>query len=471
MRDSKESLFMRGGCMKIKSIILAAGQSKRMNSKTPKIIHKVAGVPLVEHIVNVANEISDIKPIVIIGHKIDVVKDALEHLNVKFVIQEIQLGTGNAVKIAVDHLQNEQNVLILCGDTPLIKVETIKKFINDYKEKKSDLSVLTMKIPNPIGYGRIVRENTRFLKIVEEKDADDIQKKIYEVNAGIYLIKGELLKKHINDIKNDNKQKEYYLTDLIEIFSKQKYNVTAYCSENYCEFLGVNNRVQLAEVEKIMRKTINEELMMSGVTIIDPQNTYIEKNVKVGEDTIIYPNTTLKGNTIIGKECIIGPGTVIENSILGNNITVNKSQVISSNVGFKTKIGPFANIRPGCNISTEVKIGDFVEIKNSNIGKGTKISHLTYVGDGDVGENVNIGCGVVFVNYDGSNKYRTIVKDNSFIGCNVNLIAPVTISKNVYIAAGTTVTEDVEEGSLAIGRKRQKNIEGWVSKKQDKNRG
>lgn len=456
--------------MKIKSIILAAGQGKRMNSKMPKIIHRVAGVPLVEHIINMANEISDSNPIVIIGHQMDVVKDALKHLNVDFVNQEIQLGTGNAVKIATDYLKNEQDVLVLCGDTPLIKAETITKFIDDYEEKKSDLSVLTIKIPSPVGYGRIVRENNKFLKIVEEKDADDMQKNIKEVNTGIYLIKGELLKKHINDIKNDNKQKEYYLTDLVEIFNKQKYNVTAYCSENYYEFLGVNDRVQLAEIEKIMRKTINEELMISGVTIIDPQNTYIDKNVKIGKDTIIYPNTTLKGNTIIGKDCTIGPGTVIENSILDNNIIVNQSQVIDSNVGFKTKIGPFAYIRPGSNISSEVKIGDFVEIKNSNIGKGTKISHLTYVGDGDVGENVNIGCGVVFVNYDGNNKYRTVVKDNSFIGCNVNLIAPVTISKNAYVAAGTTVTEDVEEGSLSIGRKRQKNIEGWVLKKQDKNR-
>lgn len=463
------NLFLRvEDSMKIKSIILAAGQGTRMKSEKPKVLHKIAGVPLVEHVIRLSSVIDKQKPVVVIGHQADLVESELSHLDIDFAVQNEQLGTGHAVKICLDQIEENQIVLILYGDTPLIKTETIENFIEFYDENVLDLSVMTMKVPNPKGYGRIIRENDKFTKIVEEKDATDLERKVSEVNSGIYLINSSLLIKHISDISNDNQQNEFYLTDLVEIFNQEGYNVDAYCIEDYSELLGINNRVQLAEAEKIIRHRINEKLMLDGVTIIDPDNTYIESDVIIGNDTIIYPGTILKGKTVIGTNCEIGPRTVIENSIIEQGVVVKESQVLDSKVGNFTKVGPYAYIRPGSNIGNEVKIGDFVEIKNSNIGDNTKISHLTYVGDGDVGKNVNLGCGVVFVNYDGVNKNRTAVDDNSFIGCNVNLIAPVSVKENAYVAAGTTVTKEVPEGSLAIGREKQRNIEGWVTRKRKK---
>ncbi len=454
--------------MEIKSIILAAGQGTRMKSEKPKVLHKIAGIPLVEHVIRLSSAIGKQKPVVVIGHQSIVVESELSHLDVDYAVQNEQLGTGHAVKISMDQIQENQTVLILYGDTPLIKNETIESFIEFYNESDLDLSVMTMEVPNPKGYGRIIRENDKFTKIVEEKDANDSERKLNEVNSGIYLINSSLLIKHIDDINNDNKQNEFYLTDLVEIFNQEGYNVDAYCIEDYTELLGINNRVQLAQAEKILRHRINEKLMIEGVTIIDPDNTYVESDVIIGSDTIIYPGTILKGKTVVGNKCEIGPRTMIENSIIEQGAVIKESQVMDSKVGQSTKVGPYAYIRPGSNIGNEVKIGDFVEVKNSNIGDNTKISHLTYVGDGDVGKNVNLGCGVVFVNYDGVNKNRTTIHDNSFIGCNVNLIAPVSVKANAYVAAGTTVTKEVPAESLAIGREKQRNIEGWVTRKRKK---
>ena len=454
--------------MDIKAIILAAGQGTRMHSKLPKVIHKIAGKPLVEHVVLLTQALTEQKPVVVIGHGADQVKEALLHLDVDFILQHEQLGTGHAIMMAKEHIAEDETILVLYGDTPLIDKKTLVDFIDYYNENNLDLSVLSMKVPDPTGYGRIVKESGKLNKIVEHKDADQNTLAIDEVNSGIYLMNSNQLLMHMHKIQNNNKQNEFYLTDIVEIFCQQGYNVDAYCIDDYTQMLGINNRVQLAEAEKIMRNRINLELMLSGVTIIDPNNTYVDSGVKVGKDTIIYPGSMIRCNSIIGESCEIGPRTVIENSIIDDEVTVKESQILNSRVGKRTKVGPYAYVRPGSNIGEEVKIGDFVEIKNSNIGNGTKISHLTYVGDGDVGEKVNLGCGVVFVNYDGVKKYRTKVGNDSFVGCNVNLVAPVEVSNDAYVAAGTTVTKDVPEGALAIGREKQKNIDGWVKRKRSR---
>lgn len=454
--------------MDIKAIILAAGQGTRMHSKLPKVIHKIAGKPLIEHVVLLTQALTDQKPVVVIGHGADQVKESLMHLDVNFILQQEQLGTGHAVMMAKEHIAEDETVLVLYGDTPLIDKKTLLDFIDYYHENNLDLSVLSMKVPDPTGYGRVVKEKGKLNKIVEHKDADQNILALDEVNSGIYLMNSNRLLMHMHKIQNNNKQNEFYLTDIVEIFCQQGYNVDAYCIEDYTQMLGINNRVQLAEAEMIMRNRINRELMLSGVTIIDPNNTYVDSGVKVGKDTIIYPGSMIRSNSVIGESCEIGPRTVIENSIIDDEVTVKESQILNSRVGKRTKVGPYAYVRPGSNIGEDVKIGDFVEIKNSNIGNGTKISHLTYVGDGDVGEKVNLGCGVVFVNYDGVKKYRTKVGNDSFVGCNVNLVAPVEVSNDAYVAAGTTVTKDVPEGALAIGREKQKNIDGWVKRKRSR---
>jgi bifunctional UDP-N-acetylglucosamine pyrophosphorylase/glucosamine-1-phosphate N-acetyltransferase len=455
--------------MNLSTIILAAGQGTRMNSKKPKVLHEVAGLPLVEHVIRLSEALSDCQPVVVIGHGAEEVQASLSHLEVSFVLQKEQLGTGHAVMMARDFIEKESSILVLYGDTPLIREHTILDFIEKHRANKNQLSVLSMRLDDPAGYGRILRRKDGGLSgIIEHKDADEGQRAIDEVNSGIYLINGERLLAHIDEIENNNVQKEFYLTDIVEIFAHQGYNVDAYCVEDSQEMLGINTRVQLAQAESVFRKRISQHWMIEGVTIIDPENTYIDPDVTIGQDSIIYPGTMLRGQTIIGRDCLIGPRAVIENSEISDGVHIRESQVIDSSIDENTVVGPYAYIRPGSEIGKSVKIGDFVEIKKSQIGDGTKISHLTYVGDAKVGKSVNLGCGVVFVNYDGVKKSRTEIGDRSFIGCNVNLVAPVTVAEDAYVAAGTTVTKSVPKDSLAIGREKQRNIEGWVSRKRGK---
>jgi len=454
--------------VKVKPIILAAGQGTRMHSKLPKVLHPIGGLPMVEHVIRLSLKVGDENPVVVIGHQGELVEAALKGKDVALVYQRQQLGTAHAVKMAWDHIEKDHQVLILYGDTPLIEASTLQDFLSQHRSMKRDLSVLTMKVPDPRGYGRILREEGRLQRIVEEKDADEVQKQIDEVNSGIYLVRGDYLKEALETIDNNNRQKEYYLTDLVEIFYRQGYNIDAYCSEHHEEFLGINDRIQLARGEEILRERINREWMRRGVTLVDPGNTYIDVDVVIGQDTVIYPGTILKGSTTIGESCSIGPRAVLENSHLSQGVTVKESHVVDSAIDSGSTVGPFAYLRPGSKIGKSVKIGDFVEVKNSVIRDGAKVSHLTYVGDGDVGENVNLGCGVVFVNYDGEQKHRTVVEAEAFIGCNTNLIAPVTVRKGAYVAAGTTLTKEVPEGALAIGRERQKNLEGWVARRRKK---
>lgn len=448
------------------AIILAAGAGTRMKSKMPKVLHQICGYSMVEHVIRAvrASHIEDIT--IIIGNGSDQVEKKLQALDVQFVLQKEQLGTGHAVQQAKDKIPDDGNVIVLCGDMPVLSGETIKSFMEQHHAQKNDISVLTAKAKNPYGYGRIVKnQKNKMIKIIEHKDANEEELKINEINSGVYCFNARFLKKHLDMIDNNNNQKEYYLPDLIGIAVKNNYKLGTYQTLNSEEIMGVNSRRQLMEADTIMRKKIAEKHMEQGVTIINPEHTYIEPDVKIGIDTIIHPGATLKGNTVIGEDCVIGQNTRIENSVIKDQVEIQSSVIINSQVDESTTIGPFAYIRPGSNIGKAVKIGDFVEIKNATIGDGSKASHLAYVGDAEVGKNVNIGCGAIFVNYNGKEKQKIIVEDDAFVGSNVNLVAPVLIRKNGYVAAGTTVTMEVPESALCVGRTKQRLINGWVDKK------
>lgn len=449
--------------MNLKIVILAAGQGTRMKSKIPKVLHKVLDKPMLDHVMEAAQVVTNIKPIVVIGHMSDMVR---EHLGDKaeIALQEEQLGTGHAVMMAEHYIDDEDEVLILCGDTPLIKGETLKE-MTKIKSEGYAAVVMSAVEDDPTGYGRIIRdESNDFMRIREQKDASEEEKAIKEINAGMYIIDGKLLKENLSKLSVNNAQREYYLTDVLEHIKNAGHRIGVYQADKM-EIMGVNSRLQLSEAERIMRLDVNKMHMANGVTLIDTNSTYIDKNVKIGRDTIIYPNCHIKGNSVIGEDCIIRENTTIEDSHIEDHVTIKSSTILSSKVGARTTIGPYAYLRPKSVLGEDVKIGDFVEVKNAEIGNGSKASHLSYIGDAVVGKNVNIGCGVVFVNYDGKNKFKSIVEDNAFIGSNSNLVAPVTVKEGGYIATGSTVTVDVPEGALCVARAREVIKEGWRTKK------
>lgn len=450
---------------KLKVIILAAGEGKRMKSKLPKVLHKVQGKTMADHVIDAAECAGANDICVVIGHGAETVKEALRNRNVKFALQEKQMGTGHAVMQAGDFIEDGADIVVLYGDTPLITAQTINKILDFHRTEKNSISIISAMVDNPAGYGHIIRDiNGNFLKNVEHKDADEKEKLVKEINTGIYCFTGEALKKGLSLLKNDNVQGEYYLPDTLEIILKDGGRVNAMAAQSADEFAGVNSKAQLADAEKAMRKRINAWHMDNGVTMIDPERTYIEAGVVIGCDTVLLPGVVIEGNTVIGEDCVIGPDSRLTNVKLGNGVKFQYSTAIDSSVDDNTTVGPYAYIRPDCTIGKNVKIGDFVEVKNSNVGNGTKVSHLTYIGDSDVGERINFGCGTVTVNYDGKKKFRTVVDDDVFIGCNTNLVAPVKVGKGSYIAAGSTITEDVPENSLAIARERQINKTGWVKR-------
>nr|WP_312578681.1 bifunctional UDP-N-acetylglucosamine diphosphorylase/glucosamine-1-phosphate N-acetyltransferase GlmU [Sedimentibacter sp.] len=447
------------------SIILAAGEGTRMKSDTPKTLHKVCGKEMVKYVIEAAEKSGIEKNIVILGHGKEKIKENIDDYGVITVVQPIgegfAYGTGFAVMSAKNHINDDDTVLILCGDGPLITKETLEEFIKYHNDKGYEASVLTAVLNNPKGYGRIVRnEDMTISGIVEEKDATEEIKAIKEINTGIYCFNGGMLKKSLEKIDTNNSQNEYYLTDTIKVLNNEQYKIGGYIIKDESEIKAVNDRVQLSEVNKIMQQRINKRHMLSGVTLIDPDNTYIEDGVIIGSDTIIYPGVILEDNTSIGSHCIIGPNSRIINSDIKDNVNVESSKVIESYIDDNTTVGPFAYLRPGTKLGKNVKIGDFVEVKKSVIGDNSKSSHLSYIGDAEVGKNVNIGCGVVFVNYDGKNKNKTIVGDGAFIGSNSNLVAPVTINDCGYVACGSTITKNVETDDLAIARARQVNKKG-----------
>ena len=447
------------------ALVLAAGQGKRIKSDLPKVLHKVCGKEMLKHVIDsIRNSgIDDID--VIIGKGAELVKERTLDKKVSYSLQVEQLGTGHAVKCAQEFLNDKKGVVaIFTGDTPLIKQSTIERLVSDHIKNNNAATILTANVDDPTGYGRIVRENNQVLKIVEHKDCNEEELKITEMNSGLYCFDIELLVDALGKLENNNEQGEYYLTDVIEILKSENKSVGAVVTD-YEETIGVNSRVQLAEAEEILKNRINLKHMENGVTLIDPKTTYIGIDVEIGKDTIIYPNNILEGNTKIGNNCLLYQNSRIADSIIGDEVDIQSSVILNSSIGDNTTVGPFAYIRPETTIGKHARIGDFVEIKKSTIGDGTKVSHLTYIGDAEVGSECNFGCGTVVVNYDGQNKYKTIIGDHSFIGCNTNLVSPVTVHNNTYIAAGSTITSEVKEGDLAVARAKQRNISGWVEKK------
>lgn len=451
--------------MRILGIVLAGGQGKRMKSKLYKVMHPVCGKPLVGHVMDVLDEINTDRKVVIVGHGAEAVKAYLGD-RAEYALQTEQLGTGHAAMQAEHLLEDEEGIaLITFGDTPLIQAESLSEMIRLHRESSAAASVMSARLDQPFGYGRIIRNAEGHVTgIVEQKDCTPEQREIQEINTGICCFDKRKLFQALKQVTNDNAQKEYYLTDVIGILSRQGEKIVGYCVADASEGMGINDRVQLAEAEQALRTRINRRHMLNGVTMIDPSHTYIEKDVQIGSDTIIQPGTVIRGCTVIGEQCIIGPHADITDSTLGDQVSIQHSVLLEAEVGAETTVGPYAYLRPGARLGRNVKIGDFVEIKNATLGEGTKVSHLSYVGDASVGTNVNIGCGAITVNYDGFNKNLTEIGDDAFVGSNVNLIAPVKIGAGAYVVAGSTITHEVEPGDVAIARERQTNKPGYADK-------
>ena len=442
------------------SLILAAGKGTRMKSDKPKVLHEVNGVSMLKRVANVLENIGIENNVFILGHKKE---EVLQEMGtVPFVVQEQQLGTGHAILIAKEIIEEfKDDVLITCGDTPLLKEKTLNEMKNYFYEGNYDCLVLSCKVKDSFGYGRIVKKDGRLVNMVEQKDATVEEQKIDEINSGVYMFKYDKLIDAISKIDNNNSQGEYYLPDAVKVLVKEGLKVDTYQIFDEEEILGVNSKVQLAQVTKILRNRKNIELMDSGVILIDPETTYIEDEVEIGEDTVIYPNVIIQGKTKIGKNCTILSNTRIENSLIANNVKIESSLIEQSKIEGGVTIGPFAHLRPKAHLKEDVHIGNFVEIKNATLEKGVKTGHLTYIGDAVIGENTNIGAGTITCNYDGKNKHKTIIGENSFIGSNSVLVAPVNLGSEVYTAAGSVITKNVPNKTLAFGRAKQINKEGW----------
>lgn len=449
----------------LRAVILAAGKGTRMRSKLPKVLHKVGGKAMLQHVLDAADAAGAAEKIVIVGHGAELVESMVGEQG-KIVLQAEQLGTGHAVMQTKDALAGfTGTAMILCGDTPLLDGEELKKFYEAHVQSGAAATVLTAFMDNPFGYGRIVRDADGNVQgIVEEKDADAQQKLIKEINTGIYCLECPLMFDVLATLTCDNAQGEYYLTDVLTKLNEAGKKVGGVVTEDSDMVMGINSRRQLAEAESVMRVRILNKLMDEGVTIMDPASTFIEGSVKIGRDTVIYPFTWLEGNTEIGEGCEIGPNVRLTNVEVGNGTHLQFVYGHDCKVCDEVTAGPYVHLRPDTVIGNKVKIGNFVEVKNSNVGTGTKLPHLTYIGDSDIGSGVNMGCGCITVNYDGKKKHRTVIEDNAFVGCNTNLVAPVTVKAGCYIGAGSTITKEVPENSLGIARAKQKNIEGWAEK-------
>ena len=453
----------------VTAVILAAGEGKRMCSEHPKVLHRVGGKPMLSHVSDAANAAGVENQVVVVGHGREELLTSLPDLN--FVVQEQQMGTGHAVLQAKEAIgPDSKSVLVLCGDTPLLLASTLTSLIQHHEATGTAVTVLTAEMEDPQGYGRIVRGDTGSVeKIVEHRDASPKELLLKEINSGTYIFDKADLFTALVGLTPDNAQGEYYLTDVVHEFFKQGKKVSAFKAADAQEVLGINDRLQLSCAEKVLRMRKNRQLMLSGVTLLDPETTYIDADVTIGKDTVIFPHTLIEGNCRIGSQCQIGPSCRLQNCSVGDESLVHYSVLVDSTFGQGCKIGPFAYVRPGSELSDNVKIGDFVEVKKSKIGSGSKVPHLTYVGDSIIGKAVNVGAGTITCNYDGETKSQTVIQDNAFIGSNSNLVAPLEIGKGAYIAAGSTITANVPEGALAIARERQTIKEGWAAKKTKKN--
>ncbi|MCZ9661443.1 bifunctional UDP-N-acetylglucosamine diphosphorylase/glucosamine-1-phosphate N-acetyltransferase GlmU [Lactobacillus crispatus] len=439
-------------------VVLAAGKGTRMKSKLYKVLHKVCGKTMVEHVVDAAQGVSPAEIVTIVGTGAGDVEKVLADKS-KFAFQEKQLGTGDAVMTAREELGDKDGAtLVVTGDTPLFTTDTFNELFKYHAEKGNAATVLTAEAPNPFGYGRIIRDDQgNVLRIVEQKDGKPEELKVKEINTGVFCFDNKKLFEALKHVNNDNAQGEYYLTDVLEILRNSGERVGAYKMPDFSESLGVNDRIALAQATKTMQRRINEQHMRDGVSFIDPDTAYIDADVKIGNDTVIEGNVVIKGNTEIGSDCYITSGSRIVDSKIGNNVTVTSSNVEEAEMDDNTDIGPNSHLRPKAIIRKGAYIGNFVEIKKAEIGENTKVGHLTYVGDATLGKDINIGCGTIFSNYDGVKKFHTNVGDHAFIGAGSTLIAPINVADHAFIAADTTVTKDVNKYDMAIGRGRQVN--------------
>ena len=449
-------------------IVLAAGEGTRMKSTRPKVLHQIAGRSLLGHVLHATSALNSSQTTVVVGSGKDQV---IEHLSeiaprVTTVYQEVRGGTGHAVRLALQNSPQNGTLLVCAGDTPLLTGSSLQQFLDSHKDSGATASILTAEVPDPFGYGRIVRSHDGMVsRIVEEKDASDAEREISEINSGVYVFDIASLRDSLGKITTNNSQKEEYLTDVIRILTSEGKKVSAYCIEDFTETLGINDRAQLADCAALMRERINHALMVSGVTIIDPESTWIDVTVEIDRDVEIRPGTSLQGASRIASQAIIGPRTTLIDTQVGSNSEVIESFCASTIIASDVRVGPFAHLRQGTSLSSHSRVGSFVEIKNSELGEGSKVPHLSYVGDATIGQESNIGAATVFVNYDGVEKHRTVVGDHVRIGSDSMLVAPVTIGDGAYTAAGSVITEDVPAGALGLGRARQVNILGWVLKK------
>jgi len=449
-------------------IVLAAGDGTRMKSNKAKVLHEIAGQTIIQTVLAAVEPLSAKNLTVVVGADKDVVVEHISKISIKIktVEQVKRNGTGAAAQLALDEHNGDGTVLILAGDTPLLTTQTLQEFFTAHTEQGHDASVLTALLPDPTGYGRVIRNDQGLIvQIIEEKDASSSQKEIDEINTGVYLFDLKALRQVISKLESKNAQKEFYLTDVISLINKNGGLISAIVSNDYTETLGINDRSQLAECAAIMRDRINQQHMLDGVTIIDPTTTWVDAQVKMSADVVKHPGTTLSGKTIVGAKAIIGPRTTLIDCEVGSEATVVESFAIRSKIGLSAQVGPYTYLREGTVLDNESKAGAFVEIKNSTVGKGSKIPHLTYVGDAQIGQESNIGAATVFVNYDGENKHQTKIGDQVRIGSDTILVAPVTIGDGAYTAAGSVINEDVPAGALGVGRAKQVNILGWVLRK------
>lgn len=441
-------------------VILAAGKGTRMYSDLPKVLHPVAGKPMVKHVIDTAKQLDAQQIHLIYGHGADLLKARLSEEPVNWVFQAEQLGTGHAMQQAAPFFADDENIVMLYGDAPLITKATLERLIAAKPE--NGIALLTVELENPTGYGRIIRENGSVVAIVEQKDANEAQLKVKEVNTGVMVASGASFKKWLKNLNNNNAQGEYYITDVIAMANQEGFKVQAVQATEFMEVEGANNRLQLAALERFYQKREAEKLLLAGVTIIDPSRFDLRGTVTHGKDVQIDVNVILEGEIKLGNNVKIGAGCVLKNCEIGDNVEIKPYSVIEDSiVGAKSAIGPFSRLRPGAELAEETHIGNFVEIKKATIGKGSKVNHLTYVGDAEIGKECSIGAGVITCNYDGANKFKTIIGDNVFVGSDSQLIAPVTIASGSTIGAGATVTKDIAENELVISRVPQRHIQGW----------
>lgn len=442
----------------VAAVVLAAGKSTRMKSSLAKVLHPIMGKPMLAYVLDTLQNLGLRKILVVVGHQAEEVQARFASYPVDFVVQEPQLGTGHAVQIAAAAMnENFSTVLVLCGDVPLLQGDTIQQLLQHHRATGAVATVLTVALPDPGSYGRIIKdEQGRVLKIVEARDASPEELSIREINTGIYCFEFSFLMEALTALRPDNDQGEFYLTDVIAVARFRHLPVASLMTADQESFQGINNRVELAAVTARVRQHINERHMLAGVTLIDPQTTYIEADVAIGPDTVVFPNCYLQGRTTIGEACLLEPNVKISDSRIGNRVTIKMGTVVSeSRVADEVQLGPYAHLRPLSDIGQKARVGNFVETKKTIIHSGAKASHLTYLGDAEVGENVNVGAGTITCNYDGKHKYQTIIEPGAFIGSNSALVAPVTIGAGAYVGAGSVITADVPPHKLAIARGRQ----------------